>query len=353
MAIYAALFRPLLFRLPPERAQSLADWFLARRLLMRALSPYFRSRDARLRVTAGGLTFPSPVGMAAGYDKDCRFIDGLLSLGFGYVVGGTVTREPRTGNPRPRLMRLPHRQSLINALGFPGRGLDAAKAQLQRLQDKRGDRLQPVVVSVAGLTIDEFLDCHAALQPLCDAIELNISSPNTRGIRVFQEPQSFRDLLSAVNGQRSKPLFVKIPPYTDDEGRERALALARIAVELGVNGITAANTRLVEAPRLAMGQGGLSGHALLEDTLRIVADVRSEVGSGVAVHACGGISTADDALRALKAGADTVQLLTGLIYQGPGVARDINRGLVERMERCAAAASLRELADGGDGVSTQ
>ena len=351
MAIYTALFRPLLFRLSPERAQALADWFLERRLLMQALSPYFNCRDSRLRVSAGGLTFPSPVGMAAGYDKDCRFLDGLLSLGFGYVVGGTVTREARIGNPRPRLMRLPDRQSLINALGFPGKGLDAAKAQLERLQARRGRRLEPVVVSVAGLTIDEFLACHTALQPLCDAIELNISSPNTRGIRVFQEPQSFRDLLSAVNAQRSKPLFVKIPPYTDGEGRERVLALARIAVEQGVSGITAANTRPVEAPRLAMGQGGLSGRVLLEDTLRIVADVRSEVGSDVAIHACGGISTTDDALRALKAGADTVQLLTGLIYQGPGVARAINRGLVKRME-WHAAASLGDLAKTDAGGST-
>ena len=349
MAIYTALFRPLLFRLPPERAQALADWFLARRLLMRALSPYFRCRDPRLRVSAGGLDFPSPVGMAAGYDKDCRFLDGLLSLGFGYVVGGTVTRDARPGNPRPRLMRLPDRQSLINALGFPGKGLDAAKARLERLQDRRGSRLQPVIVSVAGLTIDEFLDCHAALQPLCDAIELNISSPNSQGIRVFQEPRSFSDLLSAVNGQRSKPLFVKIPPYRDDEGRERVLALVRIAVEQGVSGITAANTRPVEAPRLAMGQGGLSGRDLLEDTLRIVADVRSEVGSDVAVHACGGISTADDALRALKAGADTVQLLTGLIYRGPGVVSAINRGLVKRMDRHAAA-SLRELTQPNGGA---
>ena len=215
--------------------------------------------------------------------------------------------------------------------------MDAAKAQLERLQARRGSRLEPVVVSVAGLTIDEFLACHTALQPLCDAIELNISSPNTRGIRVFQEPQSFRDLLSAVNAQRSKPLFVKIPPYTDGEGRERVLALARIAVEQGVSGITAANTRPVEAPRLAMGQGGLSGRVLLEDTLRIVADVRSEVGSDVAIHACGGISTTDDAFRALKTGADTVQLLTGLIYRGPGVAGAINRGLVKCMERHAAA----------------
>ena len=342
MAIYTALFRPFLFRLSPERAQALADWFLDRRLLMQALSPYFKYQDPRLRVSAGGLTFPSPVGMAAGYDKDCRFLDGLLSLGFGYVVGGTVTREARAGNPSPRLMRLPDGQSLINALGFPGKGLNAAKTRLESLQDRRGSRLEPVVVSVAGLTIGEFLDCRAALQPLCDAIELNISSPNTQGIRVFQEPQHFRDLLSALNGQHSKPLLVKIPPYTDDEGRERVLALVRIAVEQGVSGITAANTRPVEAPRLAMGQGGLSGRALLEDTLRIVADVRSEVGSDVAVHACGGISTADDALRALKAGADTVQLLTGLIYRGPGVARAVNRGLVKRMEQHAVA-SLGDL----------
>ena len=174
-----------------------------------------------------------------------------------------------------------------------------------------------MVVSVAGLTVDEFLTCHAALQPLCDAIELNISSPNTQGIRVFQVPQHFRDLLSALNGQRSKPLLVKIPPYTNDEGRERVLALVRIAVEQGVSGITAANTRPVEAPRLAMGRAASADVSCSKTPCGIVADVRSEVGRDVAVHACGGISTADDAMRALKAGADTVQLLTGLIYRAP------------------------------------
>lgn len=346
MGVYESLLRPLLFRLPPERAQATAGWFLKRRRLWRLASAYLDYQAPRLRVTVAGLDFPSPVGLAAGYDKDCEFLGALLDLGFGYVVGGTVVPQARPGNPHPRLLRLPEQQSLINALGFPSKGMAAAVRNLERLRREIRRHPKPVVVSVAGLSLEEFQTCHEALEPVADATELNISSPNTRGLRVFQEPDTFKALVERINARRTKPLFVKIPPYADDQGREAMLTLVRIARERGVDGITAANTRPVEAPQLAMGQGGLSGRALLEDTVRIVAEVRAEAGPTMAVHACGGIFTAADALRALQAGANTVQLLTGLIYRGPGVARGINRGL-ERLMRERGYGSLAELVSRG------
>ena len=342
MGAYEALLRPLLFRLPPERAQAAAEWFLKRPWLWRLASSYLDYQDQRLRVAVAGLEVPSPVGLAAGYDKDCEFLGALLDLGFGYVVGGTVVPEARPGNPHPRLMRLPGQQSLINSLGFPSKGMLVAKRNLECLGHRARPYPKPVVVSVAALSLEEFRTCHAALEPLADATELNISSPNTQGIRAFQEPDTFKTLLEYINNQRTKPLFVKIPPYADNQGRDHVLTLVRIAREQGVNGITATNTRMVEAPQLAMGQGGLSGRALLEDTIRMVSEVRAEADSAMAINACGGIFTAADALRTMRAGADTVQLLTGLIYRGPGVARSISRGLVQLMEQqgCASLAEL-------------
>jgi dihydroorotate dehydrogenase len=309
---------------------------------MRLVSSYFNYQDQRLHVAAGGLLFPSPAGLAAGYDKNCEFLGGLLNIGFGYVVGGTVLPMPRPGNPFPRVMRLPSQRSLINAMGFPGKGMLAAKVELERVRQRAKWRSKPILISVAGLTLEEFQKCHAFMEPLADGIELNISSPNTQGLRVFQEPDTFARLLDAIALYRSKPLYVKIPPYFDGEGQDHVLSLVRIAKARGVDGITAANTRPVDAPELAMGQGGLSGRILLEDMVRIVAEVRTEVGPEMAINASGGIFTAEDALRALKAGANTVQLLTGMVYRGAGIARSINRGLVQIMNE-RGATSLPEL----------
>ncbi len=335
-----------MFRLSPERAHSTTEWFLKRRRIWRLASAYLDHQVPCLSVSVAGLEFPSPVGLAAGYDKDCEFLGALMDLGFGYVVGGTVVPQARPGNPQPRLMRLPDQQSLINALGFPSKGMAAAIKRLERVRREIRWYPKPVVVSVAGLSLEEFQTCQEALEPFADATELNISSPNTQGIRVFQEPAMFKALLERINAGRTKPVFIKVPPYSDDQGREDVLTLVRIAREQGVDGITAANTRPVEAPQLAMGRGGLSGHAILEDTVRIVAEVRAEAGPTMAVHACGGIFTTEDALRALRAGANTVQLLTGLIYQGPAIARNINRGL-ERLIRERGYASLEELVSSG------
>ncbi len=346
MGAYERLARPLLFLLPPERAQSLSEWALRRRWLWRLLAPVFDFQDTRLRVASGGLHFPSPVGLAAGYDKNCELLDSLLRLGFGYAVGGTVLPEPRPGNPRPRLMRLPKERALINALGFPSKGMAAARGALERLHRDPSGSSKPIVVSLAALEMDAFQQCHAALEPHADATELNISSPNTQGIRLFQETDTFAELIDRINAARTKPLFIKLPPYSDAGAQEQVMSLVRIGLEKGVDGFTVSNTRPVEAPQLAMGRGGLSGRSLLDDTLRMVTEVRAEAGTSIAINACGGISTADDTLRALLAGADTVQLLTGLVYQGPTVASAINKGLVRRLEE-RGHASLQEMVAAG------
>lgn len=347
MGAYETFARPLVFLLEPEKAQALAEWGLRRRWLWRALAWHYDYADPRLRVRAAGLDFPSPVGIAAGYDKQCQVLDSLLALGFGYVVGGTVTRDPRPGNPKPRVLRLPKQQALINALGFPSVGLEQARQSLQKTRKRTrvtGVPLKPLLVSVAGLSQEDFLACHAGLEPLVDGVELNISSPNTQGLRMFQEPETLGRLLAAVNAQRKKPLFVKLPPAADPASHDLFLVLLRVCKAQGVGGVTVANTRPVEAPQLAMQRGGLSGRPLLEDMLRMVAEARQEVGREVAINASGGVFTAQDALRALRAGADTVQVLTGFVYQGPSTARRINKGLATLMQ-AQGCGSLAELMD--------
>lgn len=338
MGVYEKLIRPLMFQFEPERAQSLADWILRRRWLWRLASRHYNISDPRLEVAAAGLRFPSPVGLAAGYDKHCEILDSLLALGFGYITAGTVRREPQPGNPKPRIFRQPQQESLINSLGFPSKGMAAASENLSELSHE----YKPLVVSIAGLTIAEFVSCYTTLQPFADAIELNISSPNTQGLRVFQEDTALKDLIQSLDQHRTKPLFLKIPPYFNDEERERVLQLVHVARDFKIDGITVANTHPIEMPQLAVGRGGLSGKPLLEHTLRMVADVRAELDPSVAVNACGGIFNSTDTLRALRAGANTVQLFTGLIYKGPSVARSINQDLVRLMD-LSGSGSLQEL----------
>ena len=260
------LFRPLLFTLPPETAQAAAEFALKRAWVWRALSPALETRDPRLQVDLCGLKLGNPVGLAAGYDKNCEFLPSMAALGFGYVTGGTVTESARPGNPRPRVLRYAERQSLINSLGFPSRGLEFAARRLERTHPSAN---APVIVSVSGVTEDEIVGCHRRLEPMADAIEINISSPNTAGLRVFQQPPALAELLGKVNDERQKPLFVKLPPYSSsttgpavNEGRDQVLALARVSKEQGAEGLTVANSRPSEDSRLAVASGGLSGKAI-------------------------------------------------------------------------------------------
>ena len=323
MGFYTRIARPLLFKLPPETAQRLAEDLLQRRWLWGWAASAFQTSDPRLATNLAGIPLRNPVGLAAGYDKECRALPGLARLGFGYLVGGTVFPTPRAGNSRPRLLRLPERDALINALGFPSQGADAAAANLRAANPSGAAML----VSIAALEADDFASVHRQLEPLTAGVELNISSPNTAGLATFQDPSNLREVLQAIIPQRTRPLFVKLPFGHDDASRQRVLALADVCLEQGLDGVTAGNTLPLEEPRMATGRGGLSGRPILEDMLKTVAAIRAHAGDAFAINACGGIFTGHDALRALRAGATTVQLYTGLVYQGPGVARGICKEL--------------------------
>ena len=347
MGVYTSLARPLLFTLAPETAQKLAEAVLAIKPLWKAARPFLELKDGRLQCDMGGIALPNPVGLAAGYDKDGRLIGRLANLGFGYIVAGTVVAEPRAGNPRPRLVRDPGVGSLTNSLGFPSQGLERVTQRLRRARTAK----VPLVASISGLSVEEFVLCHKALQPLASGLELNISSPNTEGIRVFQEPRRLEELLVALRPLKEKPLFLKLPPYFDEARRNQIMELVDVCLRQSVDGVTAINTRPVADTRLARGEGGLSGRPLLPHTLRIVGEIRKHAGASMTINACGGISSGEDALQALLAGVDTVQLFTGLVYGGPGVVRGINRHLLRFIvkEGIPSIGALRSRAAGVSG----
>ena len=284
------------------------------------------------------------MGLAAGYDKNCELLPGLAALGFGYVTCGTVTLEPRPGNPGTRLLRDESRHALLNALGFPGMGLDAAVKRISADRGLTGDT--PIVVSVSGSDIGDIATCHRTMEPLADAIEVNISSPNTANLRVFHYPDVLGELLDTLNDSRTRPLFVKLPPFPsredDPKHHDLVLSLADMCASKYVDALTVANTQPVQDERLGIGTGGLSGRPIFGHMLRMVREVRESVGDHIGINASGGIFTAWDAWQALMAGADSVQVLTGFVYRGPGIARNISAGL-DRMVVLQGLNSVRSI----------
>ena len=331
---YRRVARPLLFRLPPEAAQRAADFALGWDGIWAALGSSLAVEDSRLETEWCGMRLRNPVGLAAGFDKDCRRLPSLAALGFGYVVCGTVTLGPRSGNSKPRMVRLTSEDSLLNSMGFPSKGLEAAAAHIERARGRMsGARL---VASISGTEVEDIVRCHRRLDRLADAIEVNISSPNTAGLRTFHDRDPLRGLLDAINESRLGRLLIKFPPYSAPDPpqheRDHMATLVEACLKAGVDGLTVANSRPVSDSRLSTGSGGLSGRSIFPATLTMVRDVRAEAGDSIAINACGGISSGSDAWDALQAGADTLQLYTGLLYEGPGLVRRINDEMLTRVD---------------------
>jgi dihydroorotate dehydrogenase subfamily 1 len=320
MGLYRSVGRPLFFSLPPEASHGLAGRLLRSPLPWKTIGGAVGSPT--LRTDLAGLLLRNPVGMAAGFDKDCRMLTSLGKLGFGYVVGGTLTRGPREGNPKPRIVRIKETGSLVNSMGLPNPGVEAVARRLARLKEAA-----PVLVSLADEDATDVAFGHSLLQPLVDGFELNASCPNVSWGRDTDNEAHLKLILATIAPQREKPLFVKLPPFFTDKEREAVLALARVAVEGGADGLTCSNSREVQETRFASGKGGMSGGALTGATPRIVAEVREAVGTEVPINACGGIATAEDAMACLEAGATTVQVYSSLIYEGPRLLRSLTAGL--------------------------
>ena len=345
-SLYESVIRPTIFLTPPENAHDIAKRFFRNSTLWRLVGWRLRASDDRLNVKLGSIEYSNPIGLAAGFDKNCEMWKALFLIGFGYLCLGTVTLNPRDGNPKPRMWRCPEQKSIVNSMGLPNLGTEKISANLKREGKSRG----PIFISVSGLSIAEFVECFRRMETFADGIELNISTPNTIGVRIFQEPENLEKLLSGITKVRSskKPVWVKLPPYHDEVGREKVLNLVSLCMKAPVDGLTLTNTKLVVEPRASIGTGGLSGPPILDDTLRIVADVYRDTNGKIPINACGGISTGKDAWKLLEVGASTVQIYTAFIYQGPGVVSEINRQLLRLIET-SHVGSLQDVIGGAVG----
>jgi dihydroorotate dehydrogenase len=333
-----------MFLAPPETAHDIGKWFFKHQSFWKLVTWRLCVRDTRLHVNLGKLHLPNPVGLAAGFDKNCEIIESLFDIGFGYVTLGTVTLNLRDGNPKPRIWRLPS-NALLNSMGLPNKGAGAIVTNLSRRRPTPG----PVIVSISGLSVEEFVRCYRAVEPFVDCIELNISTPNTVGVRIFQASETLASLLKAINESRTtdKPVWVKLPPHFDDEGRENVHRLIDVCVNSNVQGLTCINTKLVNEPRASIGTAGLSGPPIFKDMLRIVADTYRYTVGRIPINACGGISTGLDAWEAFRAGASSVQIYTALAYHGPGIVSRINRELL-RLLTDAKVNSINEIVGTGN-----
>jgi dihydroorotate dehydrogenase len=336
MGWYPAVGRPLFFALPPETAHRLAGFMLGLPLPWRRIGHALD--DPRLGVELAGIPLRNPIGLAAGFDKTCRHLDALGDLGFGYVVGGTITRAPRSGSPEPRIVRYRSKGSMTNAMGLPNPGADRTAESLAIAT--RGSA--PRLISVADEALEDAFSTVLLLAPHADAIELNASCPNVSWGRDRDNEAHLRALVQGIRSRVELPLFVKLPPFVTGVERDVVLALAGIAQEAGASGLTCSNTRSVGDGRLSVGVGGLSGRALWDRTLEIVADVRSATGGAMPINACGGIASGEQVLACLQAGATTVQIYSALIYEGPGIVGAITRPLARALEELGT--SVRALA---------
>ncbi len=339
-----ALARPFLFSLDPETAHELTLHALAAMQGTPLQLAYCASRVAD-PIELAGLTFPNRVGLAAGLDKNARCIDGLGAMGFGFVEVGTVTPVAQPGNPKPRMFRLPKAEALINRLGFNNDGLDAFIANVKRssLYRQRQNPSAEKLPMLLGLNIgknaatpieratDDYLAGLDGVYPYADYVTINISSPNTKNLRALQGDEALdgllgaiaqrREALAAQHGKRT-PIFVKIAPDLDET---QVGVIAATLMRHGMDGVIATNTTLsrdaVTGLAHAEETGGLSGAPVLAMSNRVITQLRSALGQGFPIIGVGGILSADDAVSKIRAGADVVQIYTGLIYKGPALVK--------------------------------
>jgi dihydroorotate dehydrogenase len=333
---------PLLFRLPPERAHTLAltllRWAAHLRITHYVLRPLFEVHDSRLATSAFGLHFKNPIGLAAGYDKNGVAVNGLAALGFGHVEVGTVTRRPQSGNPRPRVFRIPEAQAVINRMGFPNEGVEKLQVASGKWQVAGSKCIVGVNISKGKDTpleqaADDYCELLKQVHPFADYVTINISSPNTQGLRQLQGRAALETLLLAVTRVREglptrAPLLLKIAPDLNEGEIDDVLAAATAC---GIDGLIATNTTLSRegVPTYAAPlTGGLSGAPLRAHATAIVRYLAQR--TALPIIGVGGIMNPADALEKLDAGATLVQVYTGLVYYGPGLARDINRALLIR-----------------------
>jgi dihydroorotate dehydrogenase len=374
--LYRLLFWLVLRRMDPERAHGLAVWTLkllsVRPVCVRMLRAVYGETHPSLRVRALGLELSSPLGVAAGMDKEASCFEALGALGFGFVEVGTVTAVGQPGNERPRIFRVPSGRALLNRMGFPNSGAEAVAGRLCKRGGSTGKHAagarpsgpywrgsgSPIVGVNVGKSratpleraAGDYRETVRAVARCCDYLAINVSSPNTPGLRELQDPDRLREIVGAIREELSalevrRPLLVKISPDLSDPQLDE---LADVALELKLDGIVAVNTTLdrggVEDCReiASVEGGGVSGAPLARRSLEVLRRLRARVGDRLVLVSVGGVESADDVWERILAGATLVQAYTGFVYGGPSWPRAVNRGLAERVA-VSGQASIAEL----------
>lgn len=343
--MYRLLVRPVLFLFDPEAIHH----FVFKSLALSGkipgfkwlLSMFFRYRNHKLEKELFGIKFANPVGLAAGFDKDAKLIDELACFGFGFIEIGTLTPRPQIGNDRPRLFRLPKDQALINRMGFNNEGLEAAVSRLKNRSSKViiGGNIGKNKDTPNEKAFSDYMLCFEALHPYVDYFVVNVSSPNTPGLRELQDKEPLKRLLSHVKGlsrskKQVKPVLLKIAP---DLTTAQLDDIIEILNETKTDGVIATNTTIVRDNLLtnaeeikSIGAGGLSGGPLSLKANEVISYLRAKLGSGYPIIGVGGIMTPKDALDKLNAGADLIQVYTGFVYEGPGFVKRINKRIARQ-----------------------
>ncbi len=336
------LFRPLIFKADPETAHHLT----LKAMKSGLLPPCGSVNDPALEVKLWGLKFPNPVGLSAGFDKNAEVIGPAFKMGFGFVEAGTVTPKPQPGNPRPRVFRDEKSESVINRLGFPSEGMNVFKSNLESFLDSK--HRPPGVLGInIGMNKNQsepakdYTALINMLGPMADYITINISSPNTPGLRDLQQRGPLMDLLGAVMAERKKscgdhppPLLVKLAPDLTEEQQEE---IAKTVLDSGIDGLILSNTTLERFDSLsgdfAAEKGGLSGRPLTAKSTAIISNFYKLTGGKLPIIGVGGISSGSDAYEKIQAGASLVQLYTSLVFRGPAVANSINQELLALLKK--------------------
>ena len=343
--MYKLLIKPILFLFSPEKAHHLAvavfKIILAIPILNSIIKSFYRVSDKRLERNLFGLTFPNPVGLAAGFDKDGKYYRTMAGLGFGFIEVGTVTPKGQVGNPQPRLFRLPQDEGIINRMGFNNEGMDALVERLQKGKLKNvivGGNIGKNKVTPNEQAAEDYRLCFEALFPYVDYFVVNVSSPNTPNLRDLQEKEPLTKLLNLLQDLNRakaspKPILLKIAPDLTDSQLDDILDIVK---DTKIDGLIATNTTISRAnlkekeSRIKeIGAGGLSGKPLKNRATEVIRYLHQQSNGQVKIIGVGGISSAEDALEKLEAGASLVQIYSGLIYEGPALIKRINKALLK------------------------
>ena len=345
--IYQSLIQPLLFSLDTEKAHgsviSLAKYANERPALLQAVQALYQYKSPALKQQIWGLNFANPVGVAAGFDKNAQLLQLLEAIGFGHVEIGSVTNNPSPGNPSPRLFRLPKDHSLINRMGLNN---DGAKTVIKRLVKHKTEI--PVGVNIAksndqsifgDKAIEDYLSSYKEADKAASYITVNVSCPNTEEGRTFEDTSALTDLLDALNLKNDARLTPTLVKFSVDLKREELMKRVEICEDFSVSGYVVSNTsaerrnlRTSSDNLKAIGRGGLSGRAIASKSTQMIHWLYQELQGKKPIFGVGGIDSADEALNKLRAGADVIQLYTGMVYRGPGIVKEINKGIDEYLK---------------------